>query len=192
MAKTLWVRVRDEKQQFRKDLIEYPTEAELKKNPAAEQKRFLVDVHGYDELGRPVCPIFPVEDCKEIQNAIHNDLRRDPRPDDDLKRKADGLLIPSRLLEVQPEDVDRFPKWIGHPTINMSADQVYRTVMKINAELKKGNEILGIPEDDAPIYTIRDADGKTDPDGAKLYSLYQAGLANAQKRKQEKKEAVAA
>jgi len=188
MAKKIYVRVRDSQQQFRKDLIDYPSEGQLKKDKDLKPKRFNIEVQGYDELGRPVCPVYEVEDCKEIQNAIHNDMRRDPRPQDDINRDPEGMLIPSRLVQIEDQDVDRFPKWIGHPTISMSADTVYRTVSQIRREQKKGDEILGVESEP---YTIRDADSKLDPDGAKLWSLWQQGVANAKKRKEEK-ELVAA
>lgn len=188
--RTLFVRVRDAQQQFRKDKIDYPTEGQLKRDKDLKPRRFQINIQGYDEIGRPVCPVYEVEDCKEIADAIHNNFRRDPRPDDDINRDPEGMIIPSLLVQIDPADVERFPKWTGHPIVDMSPDKVYHTVMTIRREQKKGDDILG--EESAP-YTIKKVmDSDKDPDGAKLWQLWETGLANAQRRKEEREKKAAA
>ncbi len=183
-GRDIWVRVREYQQQFQKDLIEYDNREGHKKDPG---KRFRIGVHGYDELGRGTCPLFLVPDCKEIQDAIHNDLRRDPRSSDDKERDPEGFIVPSRLVHVLDTDADRFPKYIGHPTVDMTPEQVYDTVMKIRAEQIKGDEVMG--EKSKP-YTIRKPAGKESESFTfdnELWKLFEAGEIAYKERQAAKK-----
>lgn len=168
----IFVRVREHTQQFTKDLVNYPPDTpEHRDDPRTV---FRVNIHGYDELGRPVMPIFEVENCREIENAIHNDLRRDPRPQTDPNRKADGMLIPSRLVQVFAQDAKHFVKWYGHPTLQMNPADVYKRVQNIRAEQPKGDKILGLP-DDQPSRPYSIAAKSDDPPTKELFALYEQG-----------------
>jgi len=128
MARTAWVRVVEPHINFIKENISGDPEEGYER----------IHVHGFDELGDPVCPVFQVPYVQPVTHALHEEKimgfsEKDGKPFE----KYSG-----RLLEVSEDVAETLPKWIGHPSVNMSVEEIANTVLKIRAEQKKGDVIL--------------------------------------------------
>jgi len=130
-----------------------------------------IHVHGYDELGSPVCPVFEVPYVQEITHALHEEKIMAFNDKGEPYEKYSG-----RLVEVDPSVVDQFPRWIGHPNTEMSVEEIANTVLKIRVEQKKGDSILGKTRKAYrldPLLFGTDTEGKEDY--KKCLSLIMAG-----------------
>lgn len=104
-----------------------------------------LQVHGFDELGRPTMPVFEVPQCEEVVSAIY----REPIFDVDEK----GTRIPKytgRLVLVEGTVVNNFPRWIGHPMKGDSLETILNKTKRIREEQIKGDALLGLTEPSTP------------------------------------------
>lgn len=158
---TLYVRVVNPSFVFQKDKLEWPDEKD-EKHKDDPPKSFRIHVHGYDELGRRVCPIFEVPNCQEIQLAIHNEETKDP--------ETKKILTYGRLIQVNEKDLENFPVYVGSPTIQDSPEDVVRKIARIRVEQKKGDKLL---EETSRPFSLPEDDSQ---DSKKLRNLYTEGM----------------
>lgn len=104
-----------------------------------------IHVHGFDELGRPVCPVFEVPQCEIVLSAIYKENIFDVNEKGEKIERSAG-----RLVLVEPTTVDQFPRWIGHPKKGDSLDQIIEKTKSIRAEQVKGDRLLGLVEPSQP------------------------------------------
>lgn len=178
---TIFVQVMNAASVFQKDKLEWPDpkDDDHKDDPP---KSFRIFVHGYDELGRRVCPIFEVPDCQEIQLAIHNEHVKDP--------ETKKILYTGRLKQIMDKDLDKYPRWIGHPVLQDTPEEVVKKVLEIRKQQKVGDKILGLTKP-SKLYEIKEPkEGDTEED-FKLWNLWKEGLELA-KTPEKEKEKVAA
>lgn len=97
-----------------------------------------VHVHGFDELGRPVMPVFEVPQCEEVLSAIYKENIFDI---DEAGKKIQRSA--GRLVLVEPGIADQFPRWIGHPQVGDTLDTILAKTKRIRAEQLKGDLIMG-------------------------------------------------
>jgi hypothetical protein len=127
-ARKIYVRVAEPHLNFVKEDITSDEEAEFVR----------IQVFGFDELGDPTMPVFEVPAIREINNAINNEqiIEFDEKGNKITKFKG-------RLIEVEDRLVGQFPMWIGHPTPQMSVEEIVNVVLAIRSEQVKGDAILG-------------------------------------------------
>lgn len=133
-VRKIFVRCREPHLAFRKSKLIYPPidDKDHKDDPPTVYE---ANVQGYDEFGDGVCPVYEVEDGPEISDAINNDKTMHP------KRKVP--IFNGRLVSVRQDQLTKFPRWIGQPTLDDAPITVYKKVRAINREKLKGDGILG-------------------------------------------------
>lgn len=181
---TIYVRAVSHMQTFHKDDLVYPEVSDFNGDEEAWKvhkddppRRRYIHVQGYDELGRPVCPVYEVESCEDVSNAIHNEKVRDARD-------RNKVLYSGRLVQVPERDLAKYPVWTGHPIIQDKPEEIHRKILAIRENQKLGDKLLNTTEE-SELYWLPDPVDDDDKITIKLRQKYIGWLANNPERAAE-------